>query len=194
MAVLYFIRHGETDWNAARRLQGQTDTTLNDVGRTQAHCHARVLLEGDPRIGRFDFVASPLARARQTMELVRSSLGLAPSAYRIEPRLSEIHLGDWQGYTWDENRIRNTSSVAARDTDAWATRAPGPGGESYADLSARVLLWFGELTQDTVAVSHGGVQRCLRGHLTPMASAEIPRLDAPQDKVLVLRGAQLHWI
>ncbi len=121
--MLYFIRHGETDWNAARRLQGQTDTILNEKGRAQAHRHARVLLSAEPGIARFDFVSSPLSRARQTMELVRSSLGLPPEDYRVEPRLAEIHLGDWQGYSWKENRVRHAASVRARDDDTWATKA-----------------------------------------------------------------------
>lgn len=90
------------------------------------------------------------------MELLRSSLGPAPEAYRVEPRLAEIHLGDWQGFSWNENRVRHAASVRARDDDAWATRAPGRGGESYSDLSDRVLSWFAELTVDAVGVPMAG--------------------------------------
>src|SRR5712671_6516449 len=87
--LLYFLRHGETDWNAERRLQGQHDIPLNALGCDQAARCGQILAAEFSRIGRsadsFDFVASPLSRARATMEIARAVLGLDVSAYRTDP-------------------------------------------------------------------------------------------------------------
>ncbi len=104
--LLYFMRHGETDWNAERRLQGQHDIPLNALGRRQAsRCGEimRALFERDGRDPEsFDFVSSPLGRARETMELMRTGLRLDPARYRTDPvavahggvaRTLIVHLG-----------------------------------------------------------------------------------------------------
>ena len=104
--VLYYVRHGETDWNAERRLQGQHDIPLNARGRTQAAQSGEILLDlfaRDKRIaGDLDYVASPLGRARETMELMRAKLGLVPGEYRTDPRLLEMSFGRWEGFTFAE--------------------------------------------------------------------------------------------
>ena len=69
--TIYFIRHGETDWNAEARLQGQRDVPLNDLGRVQAEEAGRRLRELVGRPEDLDYVASPLGRARETMERLR---------------------------------------------------------------------------------------------------------------------------
>ena len=80
MPVLYFLRHGETDFNVAQRLQGRSETHLNDRGRRQAQGYCGVLRDLFAREGcepaDYAYVSSPLVRARETMELLRKSLGL----------------------------------------------------------------------------------------------------------------------
>src|SRR5262245_54077235 len=102
--VIYYVRHGLTDWNAQHRLQGRHDVPLNPEGRAQAvRCGEilRDLLARDRRSpDDLDYVSSPLVRARETMELMRSTLGLPPAEYRIEERLAEISFGDWEGLTY----------------------------------------------------------------------------------------------
>ncbi len=112
MAAIYFLRHGQTDYNAARRIQGILDIPINALGRSQAQRNGGVLAEliSDP--SRFDFVSSPLLRARQTMEIVREAMGLAPDAYRTDARLEEIRFGDWAGMTM--------AQVAERDPENYA--------------------------------------------------------------------------
>src|SRR5215475_8302789 len=101
--VLYYIRHGETEWNALGRLQGTRDIPLNEVGHRQA-VHAGGVLEQLLAHDRRDksalpFVASPLGRARMTMELVRETLRLPPRDYAVDDRLREIGYGQWEGST-----------------------------------------------------------------------------------------------
>ncbi len=147
--LLYYVRHGETDWNAERRLQGQHDIPLNALGRAQAaRCGAilRDLLARDglePR-RHFDYVSSPLGRARETMELVRAALGLDPTDYRTDARLMEMSFGRWEGFTFAElQATRRSDALAARERDKW--NFVPPGGESYADLLARVRAWYATL-------------------------------------------------
>lgn len=95
--LIYVIRHGQTDWNAERRLQGQKNIPMNATGLEQARQNGIALAEilGDT-VDEFDFVASPLQRTRETMEIMRTAMGLAPLAYRTDPRLVEISFGDWK--------------------------------------------------------------------------------------------------
>src|SRR5436309_14396987 len=103
MAVptIYYIRHGETEWNAEGKLQGTRDILLNDLGRKQAAKAGAILdrlFERDGRSGAaLELVASPLCRARSTMELVPGALMLAPVGYALDDRLREIGYGDWEG-------------------------------------------------------------------------------------------------
>ena len=138
--VLYYVRHGETDWNRAARLQGRRDTSLNARGREQAVCCGEILRAIFARNGQnpaaLDYVASPLKRARETMEGMRAPLGLSPPAYRLDPRLAEMAFGDWEGLTLAEVAMRDPDAFAARERDKW-TFVP-PNGESYQQLSVRV--------------------------------------------------------
>lgn len=192
--TVYFIRHGQTDWNAEWRLQGQADTPINEKGRAQARRNGDKLAETLDDPSRFHFVASPLGRTRETMEIIRGALGLTAQGYDLDDLLKEIHFGDWQGHTWDELRARHPETIEARFVDPWDTVAPGDGGESYAMLSARALTWLGGVAQDTVVVSHGGINRCLRGHFEGLDREEITRLKVPQDQIMVLRDGTVDWL
>src|ERR1017187_7325997 len=131
MPTIYYIRHGETEWNAQGRLQGAQDTPLNDRGRKQAACAGGILAGLFARDGRSEqslaFVASPLGRARLTMELVRGTLRLPPDDYAVDDRLREIGYGDWEGSTLSQMRQADPVVFAARESDKWTV--PPPGGE-----------------------------------------------------------------
>jgi probable phosphoglycerate mutase len=160
---LIFVRHGETDWNAEGRLQGQRDIPLNDRGRAQARRNGAAIAGALADGANFDFVASPLGRARETMEIVRTALGLDPSIYRLDDRLMEISYGEWEGLTGEELILRDPQAIAARDADKWEFVPPG--GESYRLLSDRVARWLVTLDQPTLIVAHGGVGRVLRARV-----------------------------
>lgn len=91
--TIYFIRHGQTDWNAEGRFQGQCDIPLNDTGRAQAGRNGRALATAIGAADGFDFVSSPLQRASETMRILRRELGLDPTDFRTDARLVEINVG-----------------------------------------------------------------------------------------------------
>jgi broad specificity phosphatase PhoE len=165
--LLYYVRHGETAWNAEGRLQGHLDSELTAAGRAQADRSADVLRELIGRDGRrlddFDYVASPLGRAQTTMRRLRAALGLDPERYRLDARLAELSYGRWDGFTFPELQLREQEGLAARGRDKW-NYAP-PGGESFADLLARVGAWHESVARDSVVVAHGGTGRVLMVHL-----------------------------
>jgi broad specificity phosphatase PhoE len=192
--VIYYIRHGETSWNAAGRLQGVQDIPLNDLGRRQAAHAGNVLADLFARDGReqssLAFVASPLIRARATMELVRDELKLLPTAYALDDRLREIGYGQWEGSTLPEMQVADPDLYARRQTEKWTVSPPG--GESYVEVQARMQDWYASLRGDTVAVAHGGTARALMvalGIETPQSAAD---LTIEQGAVYVFRDGGLQ--
>ena len=172
--VIYYIRHGLTDWNLEQRLQGRHDVPLNVAGCAQAACCAGILHDLFLRDGRapesLAYVSSPLVRARKTMEIVRATLGLKPADYVVEAQLAEIAFGEWEGLTYAQVMARDERVVAARESDKWGFTPPG--GESYAQVAVRIRQWYERLERDTVVAAHGGTARALIAHLG---------LAAPQD-------------
>ena len=121
-----------------------------------------------------EFVASPLIRARSTMELVRGSVSLPPVPYAIDARLREIGYGQWEGATLAQMQVEDPDLFARRQTEKWTVSPPG--GESYVEVQARVNDWYRQLTADTVAVAHGGTARALMvalGLETPDSAADL---------------------
>ena len=179
--TIYFLRHGETEWNALGRLQGTKDVPLNARGRSQAVHAADVLsdlLRGDRKDkAALPYVSSPLGRARQTMELVRGKLALPVADYALDDRLLA------------ESEASDPDVYARRLADKW-TIAPA-GGETYAAVQLRMLDWYESLLVDTVAVAHGGTCRALMvalGIETPASAAE---LFIEQGAVYVFRDGRL---
>lgn len=189
---LYFVRHGETDWNAERRYQGQTDIELNARGRAQSRRNGEALRTFLPDIARADFVASPLGRTRETMEILRQSLGLDPALYHVDRRLIELSYGSWEGQLQAHLPQIDPAGLAERRVDPFRWRPVG--GESYADLLRRTIEWAETLERDTVVASHGGVSRCLRAYVLGLDSESIPSLESPQDRVLLLEDGRMTWV
>ncbi len=190
--TIYFLRHGETDWNAAARYQGQVDIPLNDKGRGQARRNGEALREVLRDLEQFDFVSSPLGRTRETMAIVRDVLGLTLDGVRYDDRLREMNYGHWEGQLASDLPQTDPAGMAERARDWWNWRPRG--GESYEDLTLRVADWVSTVTRDTVVSSHGGVSRALRGVVVPVPHDEVPRLSVPQDRVLVLRRGSMDWL
>jgi broad specificity phosphatase PhoE len=192
--VIYYIRHGETSWNAEGRLQGTQDVPLNELGHRQAEHAGRVLGDLLARDGQdtasLPFVSSPLIRTRATMELVRGELNLPRNDYALDDRLREIAYGVWEGSTLAEMQAADPGLYARRLTAKW-TLAP-EGGETYAQVQVRMADWYGSLNGDTVAVAHGGTARALMvalGLETPTSAAD---LFIEQGAVYVFRDGGLR--
>ena len=188
------IRHGQTAWNAEGRLQGQKDIPLNDVGRGQASANGRALgrLLRDESAG-FDFVSSPLGRARETMERLRTAMGLDPAAYKTDERLVEVSFGDWEGFTLPELEKAAPERVAERARSKWDFIPPGPNAESYEILSWRIGSWLKAVEQPTVCVSHGGVFRALF-RLKGMDPEQAAIEPIHQDRILRVDADGFGWL
>ena len=190
--TIVFVRHGETDWNAEGRLQGRRDIPLNDTGRRQARRNGETIARILPEAAGYDFVASPLGRARETMEIARQAMGLDPAGYAVDPRLIEITFGELEGFTYLDIENRQPGWLRERDANKWEFLPPG--GESYRMLSDRIVAWVETLTRPAVVVAHGGVGRVLRAHLLDLDKAESVAEDFPQDRLFLWRDGKGAWL
>ncbi len=150
---LLLIRHGETDWNNERRIQGHTDTPLNERGIEQAERLAAKLDSGE-RINAL--YSSPLARARLTAEIIAKRSGLPLT---LDDRLMEKHLGDLEGMSFEEIEIKYPE--VARHWRESKEHFLLPGEESAQELQARVKSFLTEISSRhngarVVVVTHGG--------------------------------------
>jgi len=191
--TIYYLRHGETEWNALGRLQGTQDSPLNARGRGQAVQAAGILADLFVRDGRdkaaLSFVSSPLGRVRATMELVRANLDLPPPDYALDNRLREIGYGMWEGSTLAESEASHPDVYAKRLLDKWTVAAPG--GETYAEAQVRIRDWYDSLVTDTVAVAHGGTARALMVALGLETTKNAADLYIEQGVVYVFRSGSL---
>lgn len=191
--TIYYIRHGETEWNVAGRLQGRRDIDLNARGRQQARHVGGILRDLFARDRRdpesFDYVSSPLKRATETMQLLRQELGLDADGFRRDPNLAELSFGDWEGFTIAQLHDRDPQRIAQREHDKW--HFVPPNGESYEMVAARMRDWYESLAGDTVVTSHGGTARGLIAYLGIARPAAAPLLDIEQGMVYVFAGENL---
>lgn len=175
---LVMLRHGQTDYNAGSRMQGQLDIELTDLGRAQAVAAAEVLAKRQPLM----IVSSDLGRALDTAATLGERTGLQ---VQVDTRLRETHLGDWQGLTHDEvDADAPGARLAWRDD---ATLAPH-GGESRIDVANRSvplvaqLVWgepdwgADESDRPVVLVAHGGLIAALTAALLGLPVTSWPSL------------------
>lgn len=188
--MLYLLRHGETDYNRTRRVQGQLDSQLNDLGRQQARAMAELLARLIPDPSGWRLVSSPLSRTRDTAQAVADALGLT---VETDERLIEISCGDWQDRTYAELHAEHPEVFGRRD---WFFNAPG--GETYEQVMNRVSDWLGEQPPEpqrrVIAVSHGVAGRLLRGAYAGLPREAVLQQDVPQDALFRLQGGQIERI
>jgi len=151
MTLLALVRHGPTEWSAARRLQGRSDVPLSPAGREEV---ARWRLP--PELVGWQWLTSPLQRAGETAEL----LGLAQA--RREPRLIEMGWGAWEGLTLAE--LDRIPEAALAERAAAGLDFQPPGGESPRQVQARLIPLLADIAQagrPTGGVTHKGVIRAV---------------------------------
>ena len=165
---LLILRHGETEWNREGRIQGEMDSPLTDRGRAQAAAQGRLMADRD--LSGWAMWSSPQRRARTTAEIA-----LPGHHVLIDPRLSEIAMGEWTGARRAEIAQQHPH-LFDHDTDlTWYDSAPG--GEGLEALYARTGAFLATLRGPAVLVTHGITSRMLRCHalgLEPGAFADLP--------------------
>jgi probable phosphoglycerate mutase len=189
--TILLVRHGETEWNRARRYQGWQDSPLTAAGVAQAEAIGRRLC-ALPETGAAEIVASPLGRARRTAEIIAACLADngRPMPIRFDERLREISLGSWDGLHKREIKARAPGMLDGDGRWDWYFRTPG--GETYENFVARIAAWLSDLPdRPVVAVSHGVVTRILRGIYAGMPRGEALRLAVPQDRIFRLSGGTI---
>jgi broad specificity phosphatase PhoE len=182
---LYFIRHGETNWNAEGRYQGSRDIPLNDTGQRQADENGKLLRQLLARDHRepteFRWYASPLGRTRETMERVRRQFDVPLPEVTVDPRLIEISFGIYEGRLHKELSQSEMTIAGERDENFWSYRPPE--GESYADLAARVADFGRSLAGPSIIVAHGGLLRVLMHLIEGYSQVKAVNWFPPQDSV-----------
>ena len=180
MQQLYFVRHGETEWNAIRRMQGQLNSNLNSRGRSQAADHGKLLATQDIEA----MFVSPLDRTRQTANIIQQHVPLEAS---VDERLKEWDCGDWSGHLYDEIRQRWAEEWRAWQTDRFHYR--GPGCENYPDMIARATPFIEQLlehpAQRIAIVSHGMIGRVMISIVMGFGAQEM--LSFTQDNDVIYR-------
>lgn len=175
---IYFVRHGRTEWNAIARMQGQWNSNLDDLGRSQADVNGRWLAN----LGIEAMFASPLDRTRQTAEIINRYLGL-PVVY--DARLMEWDCGDWSGWLYAEIEQKWAAEWAAWRADPFHYRPPN--SENYPDMIARSAPFLAELQAQpakTIAiVSHGMIGKAMLSTLLGLEEARTLSFHQPNDRV-----------
>ncbi len=181
MKELYFVRHGQTEWNAIRRMQGQWNSDLNELGRQQADVNGRFLKGLDIEY----MIASPLDRTRQTATIIDAHLGIS---FDVDDRIKEWHCGDWSGEMWDEVANKWPEEFAAWQADQFNYR--GPGTENYPDMIERATPFLEELLANEfnriAIVSHGMIGRVMVGTLLAMSAEQMFSFSQTNDTILHL--------
>lgn len=193
---IYFIRHGQTDWNVEGRFQGSSDIPLNDEGRNKSrelgrHL-ARYLKSADQPGGTFQIISSPLLRAYQTAELVSRELPLTDVEISQRAALREVSFGDWEGMTTLEVKAAFPIARKARKADRWEFCPPG--GESPASRVPELRAFIESIRSPAIVVTHTGVIRiclCLMGFLQRETALVEP---ISQDKIYLISNGSLARI
>jgi probable phosphoglycerate mutase len=194
VTLITLVRHGQTDWNLARRIQGTTDIPLNETGRADAH-RAAAELAGSVH---HSVYASPLLRARETAEIIADTLGLP--APRLVDGIREREFGEGEGMLVPDYLEKYGD---------W--HAPVPGAETLEEVGVRALAALHRIARDArrrsaptaesvIVVAHGGVIRSLIDHVSGgtlprvgdvLANGSVHRFEASPDSLRLLERSVL---
>ncbi|XZG69111.1 histidine phosphatase family protein [Chitinibacteraceae bacterium HSL-7] len=189
--TIYLLRHGQTQFNAERRLQGHCDSPLTGLGQAQAREMGRALHAELGRHPSYHMVSSPLPRACATARLVAAELGRQEAPIPTDPRLIEVAFGAWE--TLQVPELHRAHPELATRPD-WHFAAPG--GESYRAVRERIddFLSDDTLPACLVVVSHGLLGRIVRGVYAGMDEAALWAQDMPQDAFFRLLQGRIERI
>ena len=190
---LFFVRHGQTDWNAEKRYQGTTDTSLSLIGIEQAKANAALLQSQLRELGierdQLTLMTSPLQRARQTAEIIGQSI--APDLTPVENEaFRELSIGRWEGLTSYEVKERHYEERKSRKLDRWAFKPLG--GESMAERCEVVEKALAELQPNTILVTHCVVLRIICHLLGGLSKQDATAAETPHVAIWCWKSAKLH--
>ena len=189
--TIYLLRHGQTEFNRERRMQGHCDSPLTCEGIAQARAMGEALgdILHDPK--EWQVLVSPLGRARQTAQLVMDELGLSSKQLHIEPRLIEVAFGEWEMQRVED--VFAQFPELANQPD-WYFQAPAC--EPLAEVVTRLEQWLAdpELPLQIIVVAHGLLGRILRGIYAGLSPQAMWQQDMPQDAFFRLKDGELSRI
>jgi probable phosphoglycerate mutase len=186
--LIILARHGQTEWNKAKRLQGWKNSPLTDLGASQAHNVAKEiakLVDGKP----CEFFSSPLGRAFNTAQIISGEIGFAESNIQVEPLLKELSFGIWEGLSHDDIQAQHPEQWHAREQDKWNYIVPN--GESYAIAAKRAEQWLETRSnQDiTIAVSHEVIGKIIRGVYLGLNEKDTLALSQNNNEIVLLENS-----
>jgi probable phosphoglycerate mutase len=178
--MIYLVRHGQTEFNLARRYQGGTDSPLTALGEAQARRMGELLGRLVPDFSGWRMVSSPLGRALRTAEIAAKAIGPHAPVIEVDPRVAEISMGAWDGLTFEEIEAQRPPGLEHSER-----YFHGPGGETFDGFSARIADWLQSLRDDarTIVFTHGVTSRVLRGLFAGLSREEALALEVPQDAI-----------
>jgi len=180
MKQLYFVRHGQTEWNAIARMQGQWNSDLNELGRRQADRNGHFLATQHIDA----MYVSPLDRTKQTAEIINQHLKLQPT---FDDRIMEWDCGDWSGHLYQDVMKKWSSEWEAWQADRFRYR--GPNCENYEDMIERSAPFLTDILatahQNIAIVSHGMIGRVMVSQL--MNHSEQQYFSYSQDNDVIYR-------
>lgn len=184
---IFVLRHGETEFNADKKLQGHCNSSLTSKGSDQARRVGTTLkqyVENRP----FRVYSSTLGRALQTSQIVCEELNYSYENLNKEPRLKEFSLGEWEQRTIPSLEQEIPNLLAQND---WYLQAPNC--ETYESVRERLSSWLSDVThdEDIVVVSHGLTGIVLRGLLLGMDYTQVWQQDLPQDAFFIIEDGRI---
>ncbi|TOA13841.1 histidine phosphatase family protein [Vibrio parahaemolyticus] len=184
---IFVLRHGETEFNADKKLQGHCNSSLTSKGSDQARRVGTTLkqyVENRP----FRVYSSTLGRALQTSQIVCEELNYSYENLNKEPRLKEFSLGEWEQRTIP-SLVQEIPNLLAQND--WYLQAPNC--ETYESVRERLACWLSDVThdEDIVVVSHGLTGIVLRGLLLGMDYTQVWQQDLPQDAFFIIEDGRI---
>ncbi|MEH6360994.1 MAG: histidine phosphatase family protein [Amylibacter sp.] len=186
LPLLYLLRHGQTEWNAMGRFQGQLNSDLTDVGKGHATTQGRLLGPIFEHFPNIDIHASPLGRVRETAAIALAGHGRRPV---FNDDLKEIAFGDWEGLTKDEIEAGwpTIFNDAQTSVDLFMF---SPNGENYDDMYDRCHRFLSGLTKPAVVFCHGMTITFLRKIALGLSYDEFTQLSRHQGCIYVIEDGQ----
>ncbi|TOP84703.1 histidine phosphatase family protein [Vibrio parahaemolyticus] len=184
---IFVLRHGETEFNADKKLQGHCNSSLTSKGSDQARRVGTTLkqyVENRP----FRVYSSTLGRALQASQIVCEELNYSYENLNKEPRLKEFSLGEWEQRTIPSLEQETPNLLAQND---WYLQAPNC--ETYESVRERLSSWLSDVAhdEDIVVVSHGLTGIVLRGLLLGMDYTQVWQQDLPQDAFFIIEDGRI---